>query len=125
MEAFSDGVIAMLITILVVELHTPEAVTWQALRPGLPVFLAYVLSFVFLVRRVHAAVVSAHSRGGAALATRQRRRHQREGLPSVALYVVAVASAFSKPAISDALDVTVALIWLVPDRRIEKLVHAA
>src|SRR5512140_832153 len=48
MEAFSDGVIAILMTIMVLELHAPEDVTWHALRPLLPVFLAYVLSFVFV-----------------------------------------------------------------------------
>ncbi len=48
MEAFSDGVIAILITIMILELHAPTDVTWQALRPLLPVFLAYVLSFVFV-----------------------------------------------------------------------------
>ncbi|HEY2897822.1 MAG TPA: TMEM175 family protein [Gemmatimonadaceae bacterium] len=48
MEAFSDGVIAILITIMVLELHAPSDVTPQALRPILPIFLAYVLSFVFL-----------------------------------------------------------------------------
>jgi uncharacterized membrane protein len=48
MEAFSDGVIAILITIMVLELRPPEATTWSALRPIIPVFLAYVLSFVFL-----------------------------------------------------------------------------
>jgi uncharacterized membrane protein len=46
LEAFSDGVIAILITIMVLELHTPEGVTWSALRGELPVLLAYVLSFV-------------------------------------------------------------------------------
>lgn len=48
MEAFSDGVIAILITIMVLELRPPEATGWVALRPLVPVFLAYVLSFVFL-----------------------------------------------------------------------------
>ena len=48
MEAFSDGVVAILITIMVLELHAPESVSWQALRPILPIFLAYVLSFVFI-----------------------------------------------------------------------------
>jgi uncharacterized membrane protein len=48
MEAFSDGVIAILITIMVLELRPPEATNWHALAPILPVFLAYVLSFVFL-----------------------------------------------------------------------------
>jgi len=48
LEAFSDGVIAILITIMVLELKVPQGTDWTALRPVLPVFLAYVLSFVFL-----------------------------------------------------------------------------
>jgi len=48
LEAFSDGVIAILITIMVLELHTPSGTTWSALREDLPVLLAYVLSFVNL-----------------------------------------------------------------------------
>src|SRR6266852_4615830 len=48
LEAFSDGVIAILITIMVLELHIPHGVTWEALRPILPVFLTYILSFVIL-----------------------------------------------------------------------------
>jgi uncharacterized membrane protein len=48
LEAFSDGVIAILITIMVLELHVPEGTTWSALRADLPVLLAYVLSFVYL-----------------------------------------------------------------------------
>jgi uncharacterized membrane protein len=48
LEAFSDGVIAIIITIMVLELHAPEASTLEALRPLLPVFLAYLLSFIFV-----------------------------------------------------------------------------
>jgi uncharacterized membrane protein len=48
LEAFSDGVVAILITIMVLELHVPEETTWSALRGELPVLLAYVLSFVNL-----------------------------------------------------------------------------
>ena len=48
LEAFSDGVIAILITIMVLGLHTPHGTTWHALREDLPVLLAYVLSFVYL-----------------------------------------------------------------------------
>ena len=48
LEAFSDGVIAILITILVLELKAPPGSDWQALHSMLPVFLPYVLSFVFL-----------------------------------------------------------------------------
>jgi uncharacterized membrane protein len=46
LEAFSDGVIAILITIMVLELHTPDGSTWSALRAELPVLFAYLLSFV-------------------------------------------------------------------------------
>lgn len=48
MEAFSDGVIAILITIMVLELGIPHGTDWEALRSLVPVFLAYVLSFVNL-----------------------------------------------------------------------------
>lgn len=48
LEAFSDGVIAILITIMVLELHVPEATTWQAVRNELPVLFSYVLSFIYL-----------------------------------------------------------------------------
>jgi uncharacterized membrane protein len=48
LEAFSDGVIAILITIMVLELKVPQSASWDGLRPLLPVFLSYVLSFVFL-----------------------------------------------------------------------------
>lgn len=48
LEAFSDGVIAILITIMVLELHRPDGTTWSALRADLPVLLAYVLSFIYL-----------------------------------------------------------------------------
>src|SRR5436190_22527216 len=48
LEAFSDGVIAILITIMVLELHTPDGTSWHALRHELPALLTYVLSFVYL-----------------------------------------------------------------------------
>lgn len=48
MEAFSDGVIAIIITVRVLELKTPHETTTAALRPLIPVFLSYVLSYVFL-----------------------------------------------------------------------------
>jgi uncharacterized membrane protein len=48
MEAFSDGVIAILITVMVLELPKPEGTDWTALRGALPVLLSYVLSFVYL-----------------------------------------------------------------------------
>ena len=48
LEAFTDGVIAILITIMVLELKVPEGESWDALRPLLPIFLTYVLSFLVL-----------------------------------------------------------------------------
>ncbi len=48
MEAFSDGVIAILITIMVLELHVPQGTDWAALPALAPIFFSYVLSFIFL-----------------------------------------------------------------------------
>src|SRR6187402_916143 len=48
LEAFSDGVIAIIITIMVLELKVPHGDTMEALRPTLPLFLAYVLSFIYI-----------------------------------------------------------------------------
>jgi uncharacterized membrane protein len=48
LEAFSDGVVAILITIMVLELHVPHEPTWDAIQPLVPTFLTYVLSYVFL-----------------------------------------------------------------------------
>jgi len=48
LEAFSDGVIAILITIMVLEMKVPHGASLESLRPILPVFLSYVLSFVYL-----------------------------------------------------------------------------
>lgn len=48
LEAFSDGVVAILITIMVLELKTPEGTEWRALRPMVPTLLSYVMSYVYL-----------------------------------------------------------------------------
>jgi len=186
LEAFSDGVIAILITILVLELRVPHGDNWQALRPLLPVFLTYVLSFVFLgiywnnhhhmlhtadringkilwanlhllfwlslvpfvtgwMGENHFASVPAAVYGGVLLMAGIAytilknaivAEHGPEstlaaavgsdvkGKLSVALYVAAIALAFVNQWIADAIYVFVALMWLVPDRRIESRVTA-
>jgi uncharacterized membrane protein len=48
LEAFSDGVIAILITIMVLELHVPDGTSWEAVRPLMPTLVAYVLSFIVI-----------------------------------------------------------------------------
>lgn len=48
LEAFSDGVIAIIIIIIVLELKVPHGDDWTALRPLIPIFLSYVLSFIYL-----------------------------------------------------------------------------
>lgn len=48
LEAFSDGVMAIIITIMVLELHVPRGADWAVLRPLLPVFASYALSFTYL-----------------------------------------------------------------------------
>src|SRR5450755_941685 len=48
LEAFSDGVIAVIITIMVLEMKVPPGSDWQSLQPMLPVFLSYVLSYVYI-----------------------------------------------------------------------------
>jgi uncharacterized membrane protein len=171
-EAFSDGVIAILITIMVLELRAPEGTGMEALRPLLPVFLTYVLSFVFLARingRVlwanlhlmfwlslvpfmtawmgenHFAPVPTAGYGivllmcAIAYTILQREivaqhgpdstvaralANDAKGKVSLVLYVAAIPLAFVSQWISDALYVAVALIWLVPDRRIEKTLDA-
>jgi uncharacterized membrane protein len=184
LEAFSDGVIAILITILVLELKIPHAADWEALRPLAPVFLTYVLSFIFLgiywnnhhhlfhtVDGVNGRILWANQHllfwlslipfvtgwmGEnhfarlptaiygmvmlcAALAyyvlvraiIAQQGPHSQlaaavgkdvKGIISPLLYVAAIGSTFVHPGIAQAIYVLVALIWLVPDRRIENRV---
>ncbi len=185
MEAFSDGVIAILITIMVLQLKTPEGAGASALLPLLPVFLSYVLSFVFLgiywnnhhhllqaIKHVDGLVLWANlhllfwlslfpfvtgwagerrfAEGpvalygvvmlGAAVAYFILTRalialHGRDsvlaaavgrdfkGKVSVLLCAAAIPLAFLSPWISCAIYVAVAVIWLVPDRRIEKIIE--
>jgi uncharacterized membrane protein len=184
LEAFSDGVIAILITIMVLEIHVPQGGDLAALRPLLPTFLAYVMSFVYIgiywnnhhhmfhvVQRVSGGVLWANLHllfwlslvpfvtnwmgdnhadalptaiyGGvllmAAIAYTILQNtilahegpdsmlaravgHDWKGKLSLALYITAIPLAFVNSWFADALYATVALIWLVPDRRIESRV---
>lgn len=185
MEAFSDGVLAIIITIMVLELHAPHEPTLGALYPLIPVFLSYVMSFVYLgiywnnhhhmlqaIKHVNGSVLWANMHllfwlslipfstawmgenhfapaatalygfillmAGVAyyiLAQALIRLHGRESLlahaigrdrkakVSMALYAVAVPVALADWRVSCAIYVLVAVMWLIPDRRIEKVLE--
>ncbi len=185
LEAFSDGVIAILITIMVLELHVPHGDDFAALKPLAPVFFSYVLSFVYLgiywnnhhhmlqlTSRINGGVLWANLHllfwlsivpfvtgwmgenhfsnlptaiyGGVLLMSaisytilqetiiraqgptsrlRAAIGGDRKGKLSLVFYIAAIPLAFTMPGISQALFVLVALIWLVPDRRIEHQLH--
>jgi uncharacterized membrane protein len=185
LEAFSDGVIAIIITIMVLEFEVPEGADWHALSELAPVFLSYVLSFIYIAiywNNHHHLMHATESVGGAVLwanmhllfwlslvpfATAWVGENHGASLPtaiygvlllmaaiaywilvqailahegpgsklrtalgsdfkgtiSIVIYAAGVALAFVNQWISDALYVTVALLWLIPDRRIEKTVH--
>jgi uncharacterized membrane protein len=188
LEAFSDGVIAIIITIMVLELKTPHGGTLDALLPLAPVFLGYVLSFAYvgiywnnhhhmfhacdtvtgpiLWANLHllfwlslfpfttawvgespgasaptalygvvlllAAVAywilqrCIISSQGAGSILKRAVAGDWKGKLSQALYLLGIASAFYAPHLGQAIYLVVALIWFVPDRRIEKtLVHPA
>ncbi len=187
LEAFSDGVIAILITIMVLDLRVPQGATWHALRPLVPVFLTYVLSFVLLgiywnnhhvlfhaAQRVNGAVLWANlhllfwlslvpfvtgwmgenhfeavptaaygavmlmaaiaytvlayvivALEGPRSALAEAMGRDWKGKFCIACYASAIPLAFLNQWISDALYVLVALIWLVPDRRIASRVVAS
>ncbi len=184
LEAFSDGVIAILITIMVLELKAPQGASLAALREVVPSLLSYVLSFVFLgiywVNHHHMVHLAERVNGGVLWANLHLlfwlslipfatawmgRNHyaatptalygvvlllsgmaytilqqsiigaqhgdsklaravgsDRKGKISLVFYAAAIPLAFVNPLISDALFITVALVWLVPDRRIERIV---
>jgi uncharacterized membrane protein len=182
LEAFSDGVIAIIITIMVLELRVPHAPEWAALRPLAPVFVSYVLSFVFIgiywnnhhhmLQAVHhvdgrilwanlhlllwislfpfvtawmgetgfapvpvaayggvllcaacayyvlsRALIARHGPGSALAAAVGS---DFKGRISVVAYVIAAPLAFVSPWISCLMYSGVAVMWLVPDRRIER-----
>jgi len=181
LEAFSDGVIAIIITIMVLELKIPHGSDWEAIRPVVPVFFTYVLSFVYLgiywnnhhhmlyvTERINGGILWANMHllfwlslipfvtgwmgenhfaplptavyGGVMLAAAvayyilqrmiiaQEGPHSKlkaavgrdvKGKLSPLIYLAAIALAFVNQWVSDALYVLVALMWLIPDKRIE------
>ncbi|MFL5259853.1 MAG: TMEM175 family protein [Hyphomicrobiales bacterium] len=187
LTAFSDGVIAIIITIMALELKVPHGADWQALLALGPVFLSYVLSFVYIaiywnnhhhliftVGEVDAAILWANMNllfwlsllpfatgwmgenefaplptalyGGALLMPAiayyllqraiMRSQGQESLLASVlgrdikgkispVLYLAAVGLAFVATWASCAIYVCVALMWLIPDRRIENALRTA
>lgn len=183
LEAFSDGVLAIIITIMVLELRVPEEPTLEALRPRVPKFLSYVLSFVFIgiywnnhhhlfqaVRQVNGRVLWANLHllfwlslvpfvtawmgethfdslpvaaygvvmlaagcayfiltqvlmvhHGPESAIARAVGHDHKGQVSVGLYALAIPMAFLQWWIACALYAFVAIMWLVPDWRIERI----
>jgi len=185
LEAFSDGVLAIIITIMVLELKVPHGNDWNALRPLLPIFLSYILSFIYVgiywnnhhhmfhtVKQVdggilwsnlhllfwlsltpfvtgwmgenHFAPLPVALYGFdllmAAIAyfilqNRILKTHGKDsilakaigkdlkGKTSPFLYLLAILSTFVNVWIACGLYALVALIWLIPDQRIEKIVE--
>lgn len=133
LEAFSDGVLAVIITIMVLELSVPGGTTLAALTPLLPVILAYALSFIYVGvywnNHHHMLHATQHIDGSVMWAnlhllfwlslipfvTGWASETHFAALP-VAMYGVVLLA----PWISVAIYVLVALSWLVPDRRIER-----
>ena len=184
LEAFSDGVIAIIITIMVLELRVPHGTELATLKPLIPVFLSYVLSFIYLAiywnnhhhmlhtsPKVNGPILWANlhllfwlslipfttgwmgenhfavwptalygvvllmaaiayfvlqttiiaSQGKDSLLRRAVGRSDWKGRLSPILYVIAILVAFSSHWVSKAIYVIVTLMWLVPDRRIERV----
>ena len=180
LEAFSDGVLAIIITIMVLELKPPHESTFDALKPLIPVFLTYLMSFVYigiywnnhhhLLKTIHkvtggmmwanlhllfwlslfpfvtgwmgenhftslpsalyGSVLLAAAVAYYILQTIILREHGRESRLAVALgrdlkgkispvlYAAAIPLSFVNPLIANGLYILVALMWLIPDRRL-------
>jgi uncharacterized membrane protein len=183
LEAFSDGVIAIIITIMVLDLKVPHATELADLNPVAPVFVSYVLSFIYVgiywnnhhhmfhsTRQVTGGILWANLHllfwlslfpfttgwmgenhlapaptavygfvllmAGIAYYTLQRTIIAQQGRDSLlasaigkdwkgklspVIYLAAIPLAYASPWISNGLFVLVALMWLVPDRRIERV----
>ena len=184
LEAFSDGVIAIIITIMVLELKAPHGSGFDALLPVVPVFLSYVLSFVYVgiywnnhhhmlhvTERINGMVLWANllllfwlslvlfiirwmdqthyapmptAAYGVVLAfaavsyvflqqsiiacngpdSKLARAvgADRKGKVSLSLYILAIALAYVRPWVAIAIYILVALIWFIPDGRIESII---
>ena len=185
-EAFSDGVIAIIITIMVLEMKVPHGSQWDALKPLVPVFLNYVLSFIYVgiywnnhhhllkaSRRVNGGILWANlhllfwlslfpfvtgwmgenhftelpsalygavlllaavayyilqrlivnEEGGCESKLAQALGKDWKGKLSPVLYATAIGVSFIRPWLAGCIYVGVALMWLVPDRRIERVVE--
>jgi uncharacterized membrane protein len=185
LEAFSDGVLAIIITIMVLELKVPHGSDFAALKPMLPVFLSYVLSFIYVgvywnnhhhlikaAPRVNAAIMWANlhllfwlslfpfatgwmgenhftplpaaiygavllfaaiayyvlqrliiAEAGQDSKLAQSFGRDWKGKLSPVLYAIGIGLAFFQPWAAGFIYVLVALIWLIPDRRIARVVH--
>src|SRR5215211_5119253 len=128
LTAFSDGVIAIIITIMVLELKVPHGSDWSALANLAPVFASYVLSFLYLAiywnnhHYLMQRAIVAHHGGESPLA--RALGGDIKGKISPVLYIAAIVLAFFVPWAAHAIYVLVALMWLVPDRRIERALQA-
>lgn len=185
LEAFSDGVIAIIITIMVLELKIPHSDDIKALTPLWPVLMSYMLSFIyvgiywnnhhhmlFTVKKINGTVLwanlhflfwlsvipfvtawmgenyftkwpvvlygvvlimcaTAYTILAAILLKREGKEsklskafgNDRKGKLSILLYALAIAGAFIHPAISLLLYLLVAIIWFIPDLRIERVLE--
>ncbi len=183
LEAFSDGVLAIIITIMVLEFKVPDSVNYEAIRPLLHKFLSYVLSFIYVgiywnnhhhmmhtVKRVNGKILWANLHllfwlslipfatawigehhfapfpmmfygfillmNGLAYFILQNlilSHHGKDSILSKALgkdykgksspilYFIAILLAYKYPAIAGGIYIFVALMWLVPDNRIERI----
>jgi len=184
LEAFSDGVLAIILTIMVLEMKVPEGETLSALKPLIPVFISYLLSFIYIgiywnnhhhllstVAEVSGRILWAnlhlllwlsmvpfvtgwmgenhfakepvalygfillmcavaywilqktiiYSQGKESL-LQKALGNDFKGKISPLLYLIAIPSAFLSPWISGAIYVAIALIWLIPDTRIERTI---
>jgi len=119
LEAFSDAVIAIIMTVMVLELKIPHGADLEALKPLLPVFLAYILSFLYLGiywNNHHHMLQATRTVNGKVLWANLLLLFWL----SLVLYLIAICLAFVQQNISHFIYLLVALIWFIPDRRIER-----